>query len=578
MQRPTLAKREWLLLLAAAALAYFYGLGGVPFVGPDEPRYAQVAREMFERGDPVTPTLAGLTWFEKPALTYWAAIAGYKLFGVSEWAARLGSALCGLLTILIIGWIAGRVERRSGGELGGLRLACAGVAASCAGFIVFSRAVNFDIYLTATVGLALGCYLVSEFEDDVRKKRLLLAGFYAGMGLALLAKGLVGVVLPGGVVALYSLLRRRRPAQLGSLLWGLPLAALVACAWYAPVIARHGGEFIDEFFVQHHFARYTSNRYRHPQPFYFYLLIAPLLALPWTAFLADALLRVKPSLVGRWITDARPDTGNALGGRVSRFANSGGHKNDGRPSDEGGAGVDRLRLFALAWLVTPVAFFSLSGSKLPGYILPALPGALLLAGERLARYARGEGAEWPMRATGALLLAFAVGCVGYAALTKEATLSCALLVATPVAAAGVCASLSRGARAARAAAVVAAALLVTTLAAGCAVEVVARRETVGGLLRLAAVRGHVAGPVLNLHTVERTAEFYAAGRLLYEERGEPVKFEGANQIAELLRGRGGGALVFVPTEYEAQVGDYQPLAAERVGDNGRVALYAVRLR
>ncbi|HEY9283775.1 MAG TPA: phospholipid carrier-dependent glycosyltransferase, partial [Pyrinomonadaceae bacterium] len=120
MQRSTLAKRDWLLLLAAAALVYFYALGAAPFVGPDEPRYAQVAREMFERGDAVTPTLAGRTWFEKPALTYWAAIAGYKLFGVSEWPARLGSALCGLLTVIVIGWIAGRVERGAGGAAAGL--------------------------------------------------------------------------------------------------------------------------------------------------------------------------------------------------------------------------------------------------------------------------------------------------------------------------------------------------------------------------------------------------------------------------------------------------------------------------
>jgi 4-amino-4-deoxy-L-arabinose transferase-like glycosyltransferase len=578
LQRSTLAKREWLLLLAAAALAYFYGLGAMPFVGPDEPRYAQVAREMFERGDLVTPTLAGRTWFEKPALTYWAAMAGYELSGVTERAARRGSALCGLLTVLVVGWIAGRVERNGSGELRGLRLASAGVAASSAGLVVFSRAINFDIFLTATVSLALGCYLVSEFEDDARRRRLLLAGFYAGVGLALLAKGLVGVVLPAGVVALYSILLRRRPAQLGSLVWGLPLAALVAGSWYAPVIAAHGREFVDEFFVQHHFARYTSNRYHHPQPFYFYLLVALLLALPWTAFLADAVLRAKRLIIRRPSAETTPTREKLVDERGPGGAATAGHDDGGGLGSEGDAGVDRLRLFALAWLVVPVAFFSLSGSKLPGYVLPALPGAVLLAGERLARYARGGGAEWPMRATGALLLAFAAAGVGYAALTKEATVGCALLVAAPAAAAGVCAVLSLGARTTRAAVVVGAALLTTMLAAGCAVEGIARRETVGELLRLAAARGYVAEPVLNLHTVERTAEFYAAGRLHYDAEGEPVKHEGANQIAEHLSGRSGAALVFVPVEHETQISNYPPLAAERIGDNGRVALYAVRLR
>jgi hypothetical protein len=107
---------------------------------------------------------------------------------------------------------------------------------------------------------------------------------------------------------------------------------------------------------------------------------------------------------------------------------------------------------------------------------------------------------------------------------------------------------------------------------------VARRETVAGLLQLAAARGHVAAPVLNLHTIERTAEFYAAERLLYDAAGEPAKFEGAGQIDEFLRSRGGEALVFVPVEYEDQLGAHASLAAERVGNNGRVALFAVRLR
>ena len=88
MQGSTLAKRGWLLLIAATACVYFYGLGRAPLVGADEPRYAEVAREMFMRGDAVTPTLGGHTWFEKPALPYWAAMASYRLFGVSEWSAQ----------------------------------------------------------------------------------------------------------------------------------------------------------------------------------------------------------------------------------------------------------------------------------------------------------------------------------------------------------------------------------------------------------------------------------------------------------------------------------------------------------
>jgi len=92
LQHSTLAKRVWLSLLVVTCAVYLYGLGRAPLLGPDEPRYAQVAREMFVRGDFVTPTLAGRTWFEKPALLYCLMIAGYTAFGVSEWAARFGAA------------------------------------------------------------------------------------------------------------------------------------------------------------------------------------------------------------------------------------------------------------------------------------------------------------------------------------------------------------------------------------------------------------------------------------------------------------------------------------------------------
>src|SRR5918997_1517411 len=112
----TLARRSLLLFFLAAVAFYLYGLGHLPLVGPDEPRYAQVAREMYLRGDLVTPTLGGHTWFEKPALLYWMMMASYRLFGVSEWAARLGPALSGLLTVLLIFWAGRRVERARGAE------------------------------------------------------------------------------------------------------------------------------------------------------------------------------------------------------------------------------------------------------------------------------------------------------------------------------------------------------------------------------------------------------------------------------------------------------------------------------
>src|SRR6267143_7272968 len=105
-----LAKRGWLLLFLSIAAFYLWGLGSLPLVGPDEPRYAQVAREMFTRHDLITPTLGGLPWFEKPPLLYWLMIAGYRVLGVSEYAARLGPAICGLLTAVFVYWIGKTIE------------------------------------------------------------------------------------------------------------------------------------------------------------------------------------------------------------------------------------------------------------------------------------------------------------------------------------------------------------------------------------------------------------------------------------------------------------------------------------
>lgn len=538
-----LAKRGWLLLLIATAVVYFYGLGRAPFVGADEPRYAQVAREMYARGDGVTPTLGGHTWFEKPALVYWAAIVGYKLFGVSELSARLGVACAGWLTVLLVGWTAKRVEEREGARAGWLQLASGAVAATSAGLIVFSRGVNFDVFITMTVACALAFFFASEIEMEPRRKRWLLAGFYAGMGAALLAKGLIGVVLPVGVVVIYCLLRRRLPDAWKSAFWGLFITAGVAALWYAPVVARHGWVFIDEFFVKHHFARYLSNKYHHPQPFWFYLAIIPALMLPWSAFLASALYRAR-----RW---------------------------QWRSDD----GLTKLRLFALAWLLFPLLFFSLSGSKLPGYILPALPGAALLTGERLASFLRGEGGTRTLRATAVLMLALAVAGILYVLKTDELSrLSVAFIVA-PIIAASAYALLSARRRGWSVLLVVAVSFLTTMLVAGYALERVAARESVRDLLRAAAARGYGDASVLNLHTIERTGEFYAAGRLIYDEReGEPHKFEGAGEVWEVLRARGGTVLVIVPLEYASQLFNFQPLQTEMIGDNGHVALVAARLR
>ncbi|HEX8707437.1 MAG TPA: glycosyltransferase family 39 protein [Pyrinomonadaceae bacterium] len=544
MQYSTLAKRAWLLFFLAAAAFYFYGLGRLPLVGPDEPRYAQVAREMLERHDPVTPTLGGHTWFEKPALLYWMMMAGYSAFGVSEWAARLGPALSGLLSALLLYWMSRRVMREGASEpVPGAVSLWSGVAlATSLGLIAFSRGASFDIVVTMTVTAALACFFASDVEAEGKRRRWLLAGFYAAVGASLLAKGLVGIVMPGGIIALYYALRRRWPERqlVLSAAWGVPLALLVAAAWYAPVIARHGWTFVEEFFVQHHFARFISNKFHHPQPFYFYLPIMGLLALPWTAFLVAGLVRAR-----RW--NWREPTA-----------------------------ASKLRIFALAWLVFPVLFFSLSGSKLPGYVLPALPGAALLVGDGLSRFIRNEEGRAAMRATGVLLLLLAAAGAGYAGWTGTPSVGCALVVAAPLAIAGLFAALGKGERRLRVALTAGAIFVTVVLALNCAVDAMMRRESVRELMQLAAARGYAATPVFYMLADDRSGQFYAGGRLQYGPDGEPFRFDGAQDLGRAVREKGGTALVLIPTRWEYQLTDYRGLETELLGGNGVLSLAHVR--
>ena len=463
MHPSALAKRVYVFIFLIIIAFYLYGLGHLPLLGPDEPRYAQVAREMFLSGDFITPTLGGFTWFEKPSLLYWMIAASFKVFGVSEWSARLGPALCGLLTIAAVALVGREIDQGFSSLV---------VTTTCLGLVVFSRAASFDVVVTMTTTWALACFLLRELS----KKRVYLIGFYSFVGLSLLAKGLVGVVIPFGVVGAYYLLRRAWPERSVwlSLIWGVPLALAVSAVWYGPVIAKHGWTFIDEFFVQHHFARYVSNKYHHPQPIYFYPAIILMLALPWTPFLVEALFKAR-----RWAW-----------------------RGDEAPSI--------VRSFSFAWLLAPIVFFSFSGSKLPGYILPTLPAAALLIADVLR----------PKRP--AILITIACGTV--------------VLV-----------------------------LIAVTFFAGS----YAHRESVRELLAIGDARGYANAPVIALRSDDRSAQFYAYDRVVYNSQGEVVTFDEVTNAE--ARARGGRFLVLIPREF---VGDRRDSPAfEFLGDNGRTVLF-----
>ena len=341
---------ELIAVIAASAFALTFGLGAFGFLGPDEPRYAEVAREMFASGDYISTRLCVCLWFEKPVLQYWLSAVGYHLFGVNEFAARLPSALSALLTVTLVGLVLRRVGYFRMSVAASLVLGTSGM------FIAYAHVTAQDMILTAAMTASLlSAYLWTRSSGRTRAAYWILAFLF--MGLAVLAKGLVGIVLVAGIFGAYLILT----GQLSLLRWrdcliGTTVFLAVAGAWYGPVTMRHGWPFIQEFFIRHHFERYTTNEFGHPQPFYFFLLIAIAGAVPWSFFLISAvarLFKLKPRNAGR----------------------------------------DSLIVLAWIWTLLPLLFFSFSGSKLPGYILPISPAIAIIIGAEIERVWDGDRAR-----------------------------------------------------------------------------------------------------------------------------------------------------------------------------------------
>jgi 4-amino-4-deoxy-L-arabinose transferase-like glycosyltransferase len=335
------------LLVGFSIFLFFYGLGSFGLIGADEPRYAQVAREMLARRDWITPTLGGKPWLEKPVLYYWQAMLSFSIFGVSDWAARVPSAIDATLMVLGVYLFLRRL--RPGFHLDGALM-----TAAAAGVVGFARAAATDMPLAATFALAMMAWY-AWWETS---EKLYLVGFYACLALATLAKGPVGPFLAGAIIVLFAIFAKEFKIVLKTL-WipGMLLFAAIAAPWYVAVEVRNP-EFFRVFVLEHNLARFGTNLYHHPQPFWFYIPVVALGLVPWIVFaIASALETIR----GWWSE------------RTALFESG-----------------DALSAFLVIWLAVPVLFFSISQSKLPGYILPALPAGTLLVAEYLRRYVDDE--------------------------------------------------------------------------------------------------------------------------------------------------------------------------------------------
>jgi 4-amino-4-deoxy-L-arabinose transferase-like glycosyltransferase len=373
----TLGEAIEFLVFSVFFLAYgltpLFGGDGFGLVGADEPRYAEIAREMLGRFDAahsilgklsacVTPYLYGRPWLEKPALYYWRAMFLFQDFGVHDWSARLPSAT---FAFIMVGLIYLHMRRfRPGGHLD-----AALITVSCAAIIGFSRGASTDMQMAAPLSIGLlGWYAWYETGS-----KFWLYDIYFFSALATLAKGPVAPFLAFIIVAAFAFLRREWSIIAKSLWWpGVALYFAIVLPWFIAV-QHQNPTFFREFFLQQNLQRFATNRYEHQQPFWYYGVVVLLSTMPWTVVSVRALIDGARTSIAEWRL------------RHSRIEEPG-------PSAVG----DAFPEFLVLWALIPIVFFSFSKSKLPGYILPSIPPIAVLTGDFLFRRRKAGLSRWTL--------------------------------------------------------------------------------------------------------------------------------------------------------------------------------------
>ena len=331
----------WVLIGALSLAILFAGLGRIPFIDRDEGEYAAAAQGMIDRSDWVIPHVNGRPYYEKPALFFWLMGLAFKAFGQGETAGRLPSALSGLALVLILYWFG---KRRGDERLG---LLCALFTLTSFLIVLLARAALLDMPLTLWTTLTLILFY-EGYHAPSGRDRWYFRGAWASMGLAFLTKGPVGAAVPLLAVfplvladrTLFSTLRRVE------LHIGLAFFLLAAGPWYALALMREGRAFWEGFFISQNVTRYTEALLGHGAPLWFYLPVLAFMVWPWSFFALPVIWR-----------------GLAKSPRPQRLA----------------GGPAALDFFLVCWLGSGFIFFSLSATKQPNYILPAVPPLVILA-------------------------------------------------------------------------------------------------------------------------------------------------------------------------------------------------------
>ena len=336
-----MTRRLQVILLVAFGLIWFSNLEYRKLVNPDEGRYAEIPREMVASGDWTTPRLNDIKYFEKPALQYWVTATAYTLFGEHQWTARLWSALTGFFGVLMVFF----TGRRLFGAMAGWNAAL--VLGSSLLYVLIGHINTLDMGVSFLLSAAVCAFCLAQSDvTGARNRRRWMLAAWAALALAVLSKGLIGLVLPGAALVLYIVIERDwRLAGRLHLVPGLSLFFLITVPWFVAVSLANP-EFARFFFIHEHFERFLTKAHgRYQAPYYF---IPVLLAgmLPWTVTLVDALARA-------WKREPEKNF--------------------------------QVQRFLLLWAALVFVFFSASSSKLVSYILPMFPALALLTGVRLTR-------------------------------------------------------------------------------------------------------------------------------------------------------------------------------------------------
>jgi len=340
----------------------FLGGAGLGLVGADEPRYAQIAHEMLQKLNHahtlreqlsacVTPYLYGRPWLEKPALYYWRAMFVFRDFGVSDWAARLPSVSFAL-------WLVGLTYLHMRRFRRGGHLDAALITAACVGILSFSRGASTDMQLAAPLSIGLlGWYAWYE-----TKSKFWLFDIYFFTAVATLAKGPVAPFLVLLIICCFAALRREWWILGKSFWWpGFLLYFAIVLPWFIAV-QHQNPTFFREFFMEHNLERFATNKYQHQQPIYYYLIVVLVATMPWTVIALRSMVDGARKSVIEW-----------------RIRHSSQEKvYQSQPGDA-------FPEFLVLWALIPILFFSLSQSKLPGYILPSIPPITILTGDYIFR-------------------------------------------------------------------------------------------------------------------------------------------------------------------------------------------------